>query len=64
MVTIELNDDEAKLFLVFRKRQDILSPILGYMDALNLNNLFNVSITMDTNDKGLIVHTAITKHFR
>jgi len=64
MTKIELTDDEAKLFLIFQKKHAVLAPMLGYMDMMQLDKLVNCSIQLDTDAKGIVVHTAITKHFR
>lgn len=64
MNTIDLNNEEAVLFLKFRERQEIIGYLIGYMDSLNLVDLRNMSVTMDIDNNGIVGHTSITRHFR
>lgn len=64
MTNVELTDEDAIMFLKFRERQALIGYLVGYMDSLKLVDLRNMSITMDTDNNGMVGHTSITRHFR
>ncbi len=64
MVVLELQNDEAVLFREFQRRYDIIAPIVGYMESLKIMDISNSQIILDIDDKGLVKHMAITKHYR
>lgn len=61
---IELNEDEAKLFIEFRKRFDFIGYLVGYMETFGMFDLKSANIEIDIDKDGIIQHTAITKHYR
>jgi len=61
---VYLTPDEALLFVEFQKRYHIIAQLVGCMESLNLSDIKNTSITMDTDEQGRVKHTAITKHYR
>lgn len=63
-VTIELTEDEQRLFLEFRRRINVIAPIIGYLDSFNRFDLCNTNISLDLDKEGIIKHTVITKHYR
>lgn len=64
MTTISLSDEDAVLFIAFQKRYEVIAPLVGYMDSLNLIDLKNMSIVLDIDPQGVVGHMAITRHFR
>lgn len=62
--TVQLTEEEALAFTLFRKHQEAVGYIVGYMESLNIVDLRNMSITMDIDGNGVIGHTSITRHFR
>lgn len=63
-IPIYLSEEDAKLFIEFQKRYTTIAHIVGCMEGLNIQDLRNVSIVMDIDDRGIVQHTAITKHYR
>jgi ArsR family metal-binding transcriptional regulator len=64
MVVIELTDEEAELFKEFRRRYDVIAPLVGYMDSMNILDLKNMNIVIDINQEGIVAHMAVTRHYR
>ncbi len=64
MTVIELTDDEARLFIEFRKRQEFIGHLVGYMESLNVFDLKNTSVTLDIDNIGIVSHMSVTRHFR
>lgn len=63
-IPVYLTEDEAKLFIEFQKRYQVMAHLLGYMDSLNIFELKNCSVVMDIDNLGKVSHTAITRHYR
>ena len=63
-VTIELSEDQAKLFLEFQKRHEAISYLLGYMESVNVFNLKDMHIELDIGHTGMVEHMSITRHYR
>lgn len=64
LITIELTNDQATLLRDVEKYYDVLGYLIGYMDTLNVKTLRNMSITLETDDKGIVRHTSFTSHYR
>lgn len=64
MITIELTEDEARLFREFQRRHDVIAPIIGYFDSLGVIDLRSTNMMLDIDERGVIKHMAITKHYR
>lgn len=64
MTTIFLEDEEAKIFLEFQKRFNVIASIVGTLDTFNTLDLKNSSLTLDFDNNGIIAHSSITKHYR
>lgn len=64
LITIELTTEQATLLRDVERYYDVLGHLIGYMDTLNIKALRNMSITLETDDKGIIRHTAFTSHYR
>jgi len=63
-VLIELSPADAFLFSEFQKRYEVLANLIGYMDAVKIFDLKNMSIQIDIDKNGIASHTSITRHFR
>lgn len=63
LTTIQLTDDEAKLFVEFQRNYQMIAHTLGVMRSLNLTNLNTCELTMHYDQTGSITHAQITKHF-
>lgn len=63
-IPVFLTADEALLFRQFQERFQIIASIVGSMDALNIKDIKNASLTMDFDGNGIINHSSITKHYR
>lgn len=63
-IPVYLTPDDARLFVEFQKRYQVIGQLLGSMDALKISDMKNVSIVMDLDGAGKLQHTAITKHYR
>ncbi len=63
-VVIELTPTDAMLFQAFQKRYEVIGQIVGYMEAVNIFDLKNMTIQMDIDNTGTVKHTSITRHYR
>lgn len=63
-ILIELSPSDAFLFEQFQKRYDVIGQLVGYMEAVKIFDLKNMSIQMDIDNLGIVKHTSITRHFR
>ena len=63
-INVELNDEEQKLFIEFRRRLEVIAPIIGYMDTLGLMDMRNTQITLDLDNNGTVAHMSLTRHYR
>lgn len=63
-IPVYLTEDEAKLFVEFQKRYQVIAHLIGYMDSINIFELKNSSIQLDIDTTGKVSHTAVTKHYR
>lgn len=61
---VYLNESDAKLFILFQQHYQTVAHLLGCMEGLNIKDLKNVSVNMDIDKDGRLLHTAITKHYR
>lgn len=65
IIKIELTTPEAVLFRLFQQKYDVIAPIVGFMDSLNITDLRGCKLNFDVNpENGLIEHVSITKHYR
>ena len=64
MVTIDLTEEDAKLFILFQQHYNLVAYLLGAMDKLKLQDLNMCNVQLDYNAHGLIEHSAITKHYK
>lgn len=63
-ILVELSPTDALLFAEFQKRYEVVAPLVGYMDAIKVFDLRNMSLQFDIDKAGVISHTSITRHFR
>ncbi len=63
-IPVFLTEDEAKLFIEFQKRYQVLAHLIGCMDSLNILELRNCSVQLDIDTNGKVSHSAITVHHR
>lgn len=64
LIKLELTMDEAVAFRFFQQHYNVIAPICGYMESLNLMNITNSQLVLDIDQFGTIKHMSITKHFR
>ena len=64
LITIELTTAQAMLLRDVERHYETISYLIAYMDTLNINKLRNMEITLETDDRGMIRHTAFTSHYR
>lgn len=64
MTTLILTDEEIELFKNLQKHHEVIGYLIGYMESLKLTDLKNVNIQLDIDDKGIVGHMSITKHYR
>ena len=63
-VVVEMTQSDAFLFEQFQKRYDVIGQLVGYMEAVKIFDLKNMTIQMDIDATGMVKHTSITRHFR
>jgi hypothetical protein len=64
LVTVKMTPDEAKVFELFKKRADIIAPILGCIDSLGLTQIKNAQVELNFDSFGSMRHMSITQHFK
>lgn len=64
LITIELTVSQAALLRDVERHFDVVAPLIGYMDTLNINKLANMAITIETDANGIVRHTSFTSHYR
>lgn len=64
MTTLQLTDEEAKLFMEFQKRHEVIGYVVGYMESLNMFDLKNMEITLNMDNEGIIKHMSLCRHYR
>lgn len=65
LIKLELSTREAILFRLFQQKHDVIAPIVGFMDSLNIHDLRGCKLNFDVNpESGVIEHVSITKHYR
>jgi hypothetical protein len=64
LITIELSEDKAILLRDVERHYEVIAPLIGYLDTLNIKSLKNMSITLETDGNGIVRHTSFTSHYR
>ncbi len=63
-IPVYLTQDEALLFVQFKKNYKVIAYILGFIDSMKIENMKETNIVLDIDKNGIVSHAAITKHFR
>lgn len=61
---VYLDNDDALLFSKFQQYHDLIGYLVGYLESSPYKDLRSSQILLDTDHTGMIVHMAVTKHFR
>lgn len=63
-IPVYMTQDEARVFIEFKKRYKVIAYILGFMNTMRIDDMTETNMVFDVDKSGIISHVAITKHFR
>jgi hypothetical protein len=61
---VHLKAEEALLFSKFQQHHELIAYLVGYLESSPYKDLRSSQVLLDTDHTGMVVHMAVTKHFR